>query len=78
VAKECKYRDTDEPYKMKQLESFAYVNTKPDEWKACQITGMNQVTGEVVCFDPPSSYKIVIDLSRRDFQRISSPNLKLF
>lgn len=52
-------------YRTRQEESFAYVGTTAKEWRACDITAMNQVTGEPTEFDIDSSYETVTPISDR-------------
>jgi hypothetical protein len=34
-------------YKKRQADSFAYLETNANEWRACEISGINQITGEI-------------------------------
>lgn len=52
-------------YRKRQHESFAYLETTAEEWRACEITGMNQVTSEITDFDIDSGYATVTPISDR-------------
>ena len=49
-------------YRAEQIKSFEWTNTKPNQWKACEIKGM--VNG-VPIFDIPSNYNVVNPWSSR-------------
>ncbi len=50
-------------YRKRQRESFAYLDTKAEEWRACDISAMNQATGEIE-FNIPN-YTVVTPITDR-------------
>lgn len=61
---ESKAKDVlERSYRKRQKESFTYLDTKAEEWRACDIAAMNQATGEIE-FNVPN-YTVVTPITDR-------------